>query len=137
MDLARVASCRSEDPFMKVGACALRHDNSVGGLGYNGPPPKIDIEWEDRERRRQFVIHAEINALRYIRPGECRLIACTLLPCNDCLKTIASYGIRKVIYGEVYKRDSSSSVLAKAFGIDLKFDLRRDRFDQICYRSNT
>jgi len=137
MELARVASGRSEDPFMKVGACVLRHDNSIGGLGYNGPPPKVDIKWDDRDRRRKFVIHAEINALRYVRPGECRLVACTLLPCNDCLKTIASYGIRNVIYGEIYQRDDSSSVLASAFGIDLKFETRRDKFDQTCYKSNT
>ena len=41
LELARVASLRSEDPFMKVGACVLRNDNSVAGVGYNGAPPGI------------------------------------------------------------------------------------------------
>ena len=52
LELARVASLRSEDPFMKVGACVLRHDNSVAGLGYNGAPPGIEINWENRDERR-------------------------------------------------------------------------------------
>ena len=132
MDLASVASRRSEDPYIKVGACVLRHDNSIGGLGYNGPPPKVNINWGDRDERRKRVIHAEVNALRYVRPGECRVLACTLMPCNDCLRTIASYGIREVIYGEIYERDNSTADLAKEFGIRLRFDSRRERFDQIC-----
>ena len=119
LDLARVASRRSEDPYVKVGACALRHDNSVAGMGYNGPPPGIDIMWDDREYRRKRVIHAEVNALRYVRPGECRLIASTLLPCNDCIKTIAAYGIRTIVFQDVYERDYSSLTLAEEFRIDL------------------
>ena len=45
LSLARVASLRSEDPFVKVGACVLRYDNSVASLGYNGAPPKVNIDW--------------------------------------------------------------------------------------------
>jgi dCMP deaminase len=133
IELAKVARCRSEDPYIKVGACALRHDNSIGGLGYNGPPPKVEIDWSNRDERRKRVIHAEINALRYVRPGECSLIAVTLLPCNDCLKTISSYGIKKVIYADVYERDKSSMSLAEEFGVKLIFDFRREGYDQICY----
>lgn len=119
LKLAKVASTRSEDPYIKVGACAIRHNHSVAGLGYNGAPPGIDIDWSDRDERRKRVIHAEINALRYISPGECLFLACTLLPCNDCLKTIVSYGIREIIYEEVYEGDTSSLSLAKEFDIKL------------------
>jgi deoxycytidylate deaminase len=45
-----IARCRSEDPYMQVGACAVLQDNSVS-LGYNGPPPKIEIDWSDRDSR--------------------------------------------------------------------------------------
>ena len=117
--LARIASLRSEDPYVKVGACALRHDNSVAGVGYNGAPPSLNIDWSDRDERRKRVIHAEINALRYVQPNECSLLACTLLPCNDCLKTIASYGITKLVFGEEYDKDPSSLDLANEFGIEL------------------
>ncbi len=119
LSLARVASLRSEDPYTKVGACVLRNDNSVGGLGYNGAPPGIDINWSNRDERRKRVVHAEVNALRYVKPGESQLLACTHLPCNECLRMIASYGIKKVFFGEEYERDTSSLELSKEFGIDL------------------
>jgi dCMP deaminase len=119
LSLAKVASLRSEDPYVRVGACLLRSDNSVGGLGYNGAPQGVDINWENRDERRKRVIHAEVNALRYSRPDECRLLACTHLPCNDCLRMISSYGIKKVVFAEVYERDRSSLDLAKEFNIDL------------------
>ena len=120
LSLAKVAALRSEDPFVKVGACVLRHDNSVASLGYNGAPPKVNIDWSDRDERRRRVIHAEANALRYVKPQECRLLACTLLPCNDCLKVISSYGIKEVVYIEEYDKDCSSLTLASEFGINLK-----------------
>ena len=119
LELARVAATRSEDPYVKVGACALRHNYSVAGLGYNGAPPGINIDWSNRDDRRKRVIHAEINALRYVTPGECLLLASTLLPCNDCLKTIVSYGIKQVIFKDIYDMDSSSIDLAKEFDIEL------------------
>ena len=119
LELARVASLRSEDPFMKVGACVLRNDNSVAGVGYNGAPPGIEINWENRDERRRRVVHAEVNALRYVKPGEGELLACKLLPCNDCLKMIASYGIKKVIFSDIYELDKSSLSLAREFKIQL------------------
>ena len=120
LELAFVASERSEDPYLKVGACILRHDNSVAGLGYNGAPPGIEIDWSDRDERRKRVVHAEVNALRYSEPGECRLLTCTHLPCNDCLRMIASYGIKSIVYTHEYEKDRSSLDLAAQFGIDLK-----------------
>ena len=119
LELAKVASQRSEDPFVKVGACALRKDNTVAGLGYNGAPTGVEIDWENRDDRRRRVIHAEVNALRYTKPGECKLIATTLLPCNECLKLISAYGIKAVIFDEIYQRDYSSLNLAKEFNIEL------------------
>jgi dCMP deaminase len=119
LELASVAALRSEDPYLKVGACILRHENSVASLGYNGAPAGIEIDWEDRDERRKRVVHAEVNALRYVRPNECYLLACTHLPCNDCLKMIASYGIHRVIYREDYERDNSSINLSKEFNIEL------------------
>lgn len=119
LKLAEVAAERSEDPYLRVGACLLRHDNSVASLGYNGAPPNINIDWTDRDERRKRVVHAEVNALRYIKPGECRLLACTHLPCNDCLKMIASYGVKDILYKEVYQNDISTLEMAKEFHINL------------------
>lgn len=119
LKLAQTASLKSKDPYVKVGACILRHDFSVAGLGYNGFPSGIKEDWSDRNERRKFVIHAEKNALKYTRPGEGYLIASTLLPCNDCLKEIISYGIKKIVYNEIYKFDDSTLEMAEKFGIEL------------------
>lgn len=117
--LAQAATVRSEDPYIKVGACALRHDKSVAGVGYNGAPPDIEIDWSDRDQRRKLVIHAEVNCLAYCSPGECSLIACTLLPCADCIKFIARYKIKKVFFREIYEKDRSALEVAPLFGIEL------------------
>lgn len=119
LELARVAAKRSEDPYLKVGACVLRHDNSVAALGYNGAPPNIEIDWTNRDERRKRVVHAEINALRYVKPYECYLLACTHLPCNDCLRSIASYGITDVVFSELYDKDHSSLEICQELNINI------------------
>lgn len=119
LELATVAAKKSKDPWRQVGACLLRHDNTVAGIGFNGFPAGMREDWQDRDKRRLFVIHAEQNALRYVKPDECSLMAVTLLPCNDCLKAIASHGIKTVIYRDIYERDITSITLAQDFGIKL------------------
>jgi dCMP deaminase len=98
MMTAEVAKSRSEDPWVKVGACVLRKDRSIAGVGYNGVPSGVEIDWSNRDERRQYVIHAEANALRYLMPDEGELIAVTLTPCPSCLTLIASYRIPTVFY---------------------------------------
>lgn len=118
--LAVTVSEKSKDPWRKVGAVILRSDNSIAGVGYNGFPAGMQEDWTDRDQRRAFVIHAEQNAIRYTKPGEGVMMAVTTLPCNDCMKVIAAYGIRRVIYLESYDHDNSSEVLADIFGIEIK-----------------
>lgn len=118
--LAGVASLKSKDPYIKVGCCLLRRDNTIASLGYNGFPSGVEEDWSDRDERRRYVNHAEANALRFVKPGECYLAAITLLPCNDCLKALASYGIKKIIYSQVYDKDSSSLNLSSRFNIEIK-----------------
>ena len=120
INIATTVSEKSKDPWRKVGACILRADNSIAAVGYNGFPAGMLEDWSNRDTRRSFVVHAEQNALRYTRPGEGVLIAVTTLPCNDCLKAIAAYGIKQVIYKESYEYDESSLNIAANFGITLK-----------------
>ena len=119
MELAKIAALRSEDPYVKVGCCVLRKDKSVAGLGYNGAPSGIEIDWTNRDNRRKRVLHAEVNALRYVKPNECQLIACTLLPCRSCMQMIAAYNIKIVLYKEVYKKDEAATILCKEWRIEL------------------
>jgi dCMP deaminase len=120
LNIAYEVAKRSKDPWRKVGAVILRRDNSIAAVGYNGFPAGVFEDWSDRDRRRSLVVHAEQNALRYIKPDECYLIAVTTLPCNDCLKAIASYGIKNIVYKESYDYDNSSLVIAMELGINLK-----------------
>ena len=119
--LAQAAMSRSEDPWQQVGAAALRHDNSVAATGYNGVPPGITIDWTNRDARRVWVIHAERNCLNYVLPGDCKLLACTLLPCPECLKEIAIKRIKRVVYADVYKTDPE--VAKQAFNFADRFEI--------------
>jgi dCMP deaminase len=117
MSIAEAVAKKSKDPWNKVGAVILREDNSIASVGFNGFPQGQEEDWSDREERRKFVIHAEQNALRYTNPGEGKTLVSTLLPCRDCLKTIAAYKIKKVIYKEVYKSDPIALEIAEKMGV--------------------
>jgi dCMP deaminase len=117
MSIAEVVAKKSKDPWHKVGAVILREDHSIASVGYNGFPQGVEEDWSSREERSKFVIHAEQNALRYTSPGEGKTLVSTLLPCRDCLKTIAAYKIKKVIYKEIYKSDPIALEIAEKMGV--------------------
>lgn len=120
--LARAASERSEDPYKKVGACALNHEGMVLGVGYNGlaSGKKVGEDfWKDRDARRPFVIHAEANCLSLFKKGEAKTLAVTLLPCSSCATMIAAYGISEVIYEEDYAFDEKAKDIFDFYGVNL------------------
>lgn len=123
--LAFAASHRSEDPYLKVGACILRPDMSVASTGYNGAPRGIDLDWSDRDYRRSFVLHAEVNAFSYTTRAHVMggIIATTDMPCSECVKHIAAYGITRAYYAreldpEIYDAEHIRWV-ASVVGVDL------------------
>jgi dCMP deaminase len=117
--IAEAVSNKSKDPWNKVGAVILREDHSIASVGYNGFPQGVEEDWSNRDERRKYVIHAEQNALRYIKPGEGEAIYSTLMPCSDCIKAIAAYKIKKVIYRDLYVNDFSAIEFAEKMGIEL------------------
>lgn len=121
LKIAEATSLRSEDPFRKVGACILDNRNRVAAVGYNGLAPGKDVDssfWLDRDRRLPFMLHAEINALSLIANSECRLLACTLMPCPACATAIAAHGIPKVVYGDIYERNQEALEIFDFYGIE-------------------
>jgi len=122
MSLALAAASRSEDPYNVVGCALLRADKTVAAIGYNGAPPGVEIDWDDRDARRAFVVHAEANALRYVRPHEVDTVVTTMMPCLECVKLIASYGIRTVIYLE--DLDSAVYPVAQIVDFAARCDIR-------------
>ena len=121
LNIAKTASERSEDHFMKVGACALNKDNMVLAVGYNGlaTGKKVDkYFWAVRRDRRPYMIHAEANCLSLVKRGEVELLAVTLLPCASCATLIASYNIPKVVYGQEYERDMKALEIFDFYNIE-------------------
>ena len=96
LDIAQTASSRSEDHYVKVGACALNSQRMVVSVGYNGLASGKDVAydfWRNRDHRRKFMIHAEVNCLSLFKKGEAQMLAVTLLPCSSCATMISGYGI--------------------------------------------
>lgn len=123
MSLAKTASLRSEDPYIKVGACALGMDNKVLGVAYNGLVSGKNVNknfWKNRDYRRQYIIHAEQNLLSLFGRGEARLLACTLLPCSECARLICSWKIPLVCYLDDYQRDLGAISIFKFYKTALK-----------------
>jgi dCMP deaminase len=121
--LAWAATRRSEDPYMKVGACALGHNNEVLGVAYNGLAAGKVVDpkfWSDRHKRRPFMIHAEANLLSRISYGQAKTIAITLQPCTCCAQAIAGHKIQKVIYTLKYDFDCGGLDVLDFYGIEHK-----------------
>ena len=123
LNLAAAASERSEDPFQKVGACALNEKHMVLALGYNGlaSGKNVDDEgfWGDRDSRRAYMIHAEANCLSLCSRGGVDILASTLLPCSSCATMIAAYEVKKVVYREEYHRDTLAKSIFDFYNIEL------------------
>ena len=123
LKIAEVAALRSEDKFQRVGACALDYCNRVIGVAYNGLASGKNVNdsfWEDRSARRPYMIHAETNLLSLFKRGECRLLACTLLPCSQCALHIVAHNVERVVYKETYERDQMSREIFNFYNIDVK-----------------
>lgn len=124
LELAKTASMRSEDPYKKVGACALSFDNRVLGVAYNGLKSGTNVNesfWKDRDARRPYMIHAETNVLSLFSRNECRLLAVTMMPCSCCAKMICAWNIPEVVYFEEYNSIESkySMDIFKFYGVNI------------------
>lgn len=121
--LAGCAALRSEDPFIKVGSCALSKDNRVLGVAYNGLQSGKKVKksfWKNRDERRPFMLHAETNLLSLFERNKCALLACTLLPCENCARMIAAWNIPLVVYSEEYNYAGKTKDIFKFYNIKLK-----------------
>lgn len=115
MSIALLASQRSPCKRLHVGSVIVR-DNRLISMGYNGyiaGAPHISRIKDDHE---QSIIHSEINAL-----SDCAKRGTTLVdakiyithyPCINCFRTIASCGIKEIIYLDDYKNDELVKQLA-------------------------
>ena len=123
LELAKTAAIRSQDPYRKVGACALDWNNRVLGVAYNGLAPGKNVSsrfWQNRDGRLPYMLHAEQNLLSLFERGRARLIAVTLLPCSYCARLICCWNIPLVIYKTEYTRDLLALDIFKFYGVTIK-----------------
>ena len=119
MALAHVASLRSEDPFRKVGAVAIDHANRVIGTAYNGLAPGFDAPsgfWDDRDARRRFMLHAEVNLCSLFTRGTARIVAITTKPCTSCMQMLCAYNVQEIYFRDDYAA-SEADEIAKLYGV--------------------
>lgn len=122
IQLAHVAKLRSEDPYTQVGAVALASNHRVLGAAYNGLAPGKNVLpdfWEDRDARRPFMIHAETNLLSLCKQGEPYIVAITSTPCTSCAQALAAYGVKEVVYSQIYHNDPIGLDILKFYEIKL------------------
>lgn len=119
--LALAAAERSEDPYVKIGAVVFRPDWSVAGVGYNGAPAGIALDWNNRVERRKYVIHAEVNALRYCSIGDVAggAVCVSGIPCPRCIVPIVAHGIHRVYYKYPLANYPEADTLAVARELDV------------------
>jgi len=114
MDIAKRIAEMSFSSRSKVGCVIVKGDNIIA-FGWNGMPRGYPNECETNNITHDEVIHAEENAIckaaRQGIPLNGATLYITLSPCQHCSKLILQSGIKKVIYLEEYRINTSISFL--------------------------
>lgn len=123
MSIAYLISSRSPDLRLRVGSVIVK-DNRIISAGYNGFLPNLPhISMVDDHDHEQATVHSEQNAISdSARRGvSCQDAVCyvTHYPCLGCFKTLASSGIRKIIYDDDYKNNPIVKQLAELAKIEI------------------
>jgi dCMP deaminase len=124
INIAHAVKLRSKDPKLKVGSVLVSlKDNRIISTGYNSMVAGIDdslIDWSDRTKVKELVIHAEMNAVLYAQSKfEDSVLYCSHSPCGSCLKLISATKIKKIVYDNVYKDICKTEELCKFFNIEI------------------
>lgn len=125
---ARKAAEKSPDPHKKVGCVAMRDMSwgkrgrkeftSILAVGWNHAKQAPAEFYENRENRRPFIIHAELDLLAKVSPDvEISAIIITLFPCVNCMLALASRNVHTIYYGEVYEKDLPAFRIAEFYDI--------------------
>lgn len=123
MSIALLSSCRSPCCRLHVGSVIVKN-NRIISMGYNGFIPGAPHTSRIIDGHEQSTIHSEINAI-----GDCAkrgtsldgsVIYITHYPCINCFRSIASCGIREIIYLDDYNNNLIVEELATDSNIKIK-----------------
>jgi dCMP deaminase len=124
MSIALLASCRSPCSRLHVGSVIIK-SNRIVSMGYNGFIGGTPHTSHIRDGHEQAIIHSEINALgNSNRLGGTSLEGSTIYithyPCINCFKSIASNGIKEIVYLNDYNNDPLIDVIATESDIRIR-----------------
>lgn len=109
MDLAKLISSWSKDPSTKCGTVVVDLNKRIVSVGYNGYACGVlDTDYEDREKKYEKVIHAEVNAILFANKDitGCRMYNYPLPPCSRCMSVIIQSGITQVYFPEKIEKEA-------------------------------
>lgn len=123
MSIALLASQRSPCERLQVGSVIVKNNRLIS-MGYNGYIPGAPHISRVKDNHEQSIIHSEINAITDCAKRGASLengkIYVTHYPCINCFRSIASCGIKEIIYLDEYKNDPIIKDLAGDAGIIIK-----------------
>ena len=122
--MARIWAENSYCTRRKVGALIVK-DKMIISDGYNGTPSGFENVCElDNGTTKPYVLHAEANAITKIAKSGNNSDGATLYvtasPCMECAKLIIQSGIRRVVYGELYRITDGIDLLERA-GVEVVY----------------
>lgn len=127
MEIAYKMSERSQDVYTRVGSVALDENNRIIACNFNGLPSKFDLtddEQRDRNFRRKFYIHSELNSILSCPPKTIKTLVVTMLVCSQCLVACRAAGIKTIVWHKPYSSTAYGEVeetlnMAKRMGVEL------------------
>lgn len=117
----RMAQIWAENSYCKrrqVGAIIVK-DKMIISDGYNGTPVGFENVCEDEnDHTKPYVLHAEANAITKVAQSNNSSNNATLYvtssPCIECAKLIIQSGIKRVVFGEIYRLTDGIDLLKRA-----------------------
>lgn len=127
MQIAHAVSTRATCDRKHVGCVIAALDRSILATGYNGSPPGMphcdDVGHDLINDHCVRTTHAEINAIaqaaRRGTPLADAAIYINTFPCWNCMKVIATTGIRAIYFDDEYRMDERVIECAKVKSIAL------------------
>ncbi len=122
MRMARIWAENSYCTRRQVGALLVKNQMIISD-GYNGTPSGFPNKCEDETNTSfPFVLHAEANAITKVarsnNSSDGATLYVTASPCMECAKLIIQAGIKRVVFGELYRISDGIDLLRQA-GIEV------------------
>ena len=127
LSIADLTASMSKATRLKVGAVFSR-DNRPLCTGWNGvleglPDDSCEELIDGQLVTKPTVIHAEMNALRYMAragiPTQGATLYLTHAPCINCAKHLAGIGLSRIVYRHAYRSTEGIDYLRKFTSIEI------------------